>query len=125
MKSYIIQNKSGGPWKLKFKNGTPIEIMQSIPGVLKSGKTIRTSVEVSKCLNEMHLEVSKNRGVINYTVLEVNTMGPPPVTKLLNKAPKKGKKTLKKVTPKKEIKEEAPDIQEKIKEEPEKGKEDN
>lgn len=124
MKQVVIKNISGGPWKIKFKMDTPLEIKQKISGVLKAGKTITVFSDVSKYLNIMHLEVSKHRGVIAYREMDVASFGPPPVTKLINKSPKSTKKSsVKKVD--KEVKDKSLKSKEKTKGEFKKGEEAN
>ena len=89
MKTYIIKNRSGGPWKLRFKLDTPMVIQAKISSVLRPGATVMVPPEVSKYINEEYLKTSQNRAHIAYRVIEREEMGPPEVTKLVSRKPKK------------------------------------
>ena len=100
-KIFIIKNIKGGPWKVRFKLGTPHDIMSKVNGVLKVGALLRIPEDVADYVNETYLKTSRDRGVIAYRMLVIEDMGPPPVTKLVNRPPSKKVLDKKKETPKK------------------------
>jgi hypothetical protein len=83
-----LRNLSPGPWKLRFKANTPVELRHLIDAVVKPGGRLLIPEAAAEFVDQQHLVQCQSLGVISYQTLSMERKIPVvPITKVVAPTP--------------------------------------